>query len=44
MVTAQGQRPNVGINTGEAIEIPSVVTYSEFSDPDGNALGLYALP
>jgi len=44
MNAAQGQRTNVGINTGEAIEVPSVVTFSEFSDPDGNALGLYALP
>lgn len=44
MSAAQGQRTNVGINTGEAIEVPSVVTFSEFSDPDGNALGLYALP
>ncbi len=42
--TAQGQRADVGINTGEAIEIPNVVTFSEFTDPDGNAFGLYDLP
>ena len=34
----------VGINMGEAIAIPEVVTFSEFPDPDGNALGLYDLP
>jgi predicted enzyme related to lactoylglutathione lyase len=44
MSAAQSQRASVGLNTGEAIEVPSVVTFSEFSDPDGNALGLYALP
>lgn len=33
-----------GINSGEAITIPDVVTYSEFADPYGNSLGLYALP
>lgn len=44
MSAAQSQRAGVGLNTGEAIEVPSVVTFSEFSDPDGNALGLYALP
>lgn len=40
----QSQRADVGINTGEAIEIPNVVTFSEFVDPDDNALGLYDLP
>jgi len=40
----QIQRADVGINTGEAIEIPNVVVFSEFTDPDGNALGLYDLP
>ena len=34
----------VGINMGEAIAIPDVITFSEFSDPDRNALGLYELP
>jgi len=32
------------INMGEAIAIPDVITFSEFSDPNGNALGLYELP
>jgi predicted enzyme related to lactoylglutathione lyase len=41
---AQRRRAERGINTGEAIEIPGVVTYSEFSDPFGNPLGLYDLP
>ncbi|MGR3711696.1 MAG: VOC family protein [Shimia sp.] len=41
---AQAQRAEFGINTGEAIDIPTVVAFSEFSDPDGNALGLYDLP
>lgn len=40
----QSQRADVGINTGEPIEIPNVVAFSEFVDPDGNALGLYDLP
>lgn len=40
----QSQHADVGINTGDAIEIPNVVAFSEFADPDGNALGLYALP
>jgi predicted enzyme related to lactoylglutathione lyase len=34
----------VGINSGEAVEVPNVVSFSEFTDPDGNALGLYDLP
>ncbi|MGJ8535293.1 MAG: VOC family protein [Alphaproteobacteria bacterium] len=42
--TTQSQSADVGINTGEVIEIPSVVAFSEFVDPDGNALGLYDLP
>jgi len=44
MTAAQSARANAGIATGEAIEVPDVVTYSEFSDPFGNALGFYALP
>lgn len=44
MTAAQAARAKVGINTGEAIKIPNVVTFSEFTDPFGNALGLYALP
>jgi predicted enzyme related to lactoylglutathione lyase len=32
------------INSGEAIDVPGVVTYSEFNDPFGNNLGLYDLP
>ncbi|MGJ8616727.1 MAG: VOC family protein [Sulfitobacter sp.] len=44
MEAAQAARFEQGINTGEAIEIPGVVTYSEFTDPFGNALGLYDLP
>ena len=34
----------VSISMGEAIVIPNVITFSEFSDPDENALGLYELP
>ena len=44
MATAQAEWTARGIDTGEAIQIPDVVTYSEFTDPDGNALGLYDLP
>lgn len=44
MKAAQGVRSDRGIDTGEAIEIPGVVTYSEFADPFGNALGFYDLP
>lgn len=44
MKTAQGIRADTGIATGEAVEVPGVVTFSEFSDPFGNALGFYALP
>ncbi|WP_368183651.1 VOC family protein [Aestuariibius sp. HNIBRBA575] len=40
----QTQHADVGLQSGEAIEVPNVVTFSEFSDPDGNALGLYDLP
>lgn len=40
----QSQRADVGIDTGEAIEVPNVVVFSQFVDPDGNALGLYDLP
>lgn len=34
----------VGINMGEVVAIPDVITFSEFSDPDGTTLGLYELP
>jgi len=44
MGAAQSARSDRGIVTGEPIEIPGVVTYSEFADPFGNALGLYDLP
>lgn len=44
MAAAQRARTKVGITTGEAIEIPDVVTYSEFADPFGNGLGFYDLP
>lgn len=32
------------INIGDAIAIPDVVTFSEFTDPFGNALGFYSIP
>lgn len=41
---AQEARNAVGINTGEATVVPDIVTFSEFSDPDGNQLGFYSLP
>lgn len=44
MAVAQRARAEVDINTGEAINIPDTVTFSEFADPFGNALGLYDLP
>lgn len=44
MKAAQAARAGAGIDTGEAVEVPGVVTFSEFSDPDGNAIGFYALP
>lgn len=40
----QRESAKAGIATGDAIEIPDVVTFSEFADPDGNALGFYDLP
>ena len=40
----QGKNSDAGIATGEAVKIPGVVTFSEFVDPDGNALGFYDLP
>ncbi|MGJ8629155.1 MAG: VOC family protein [Sulfitobacter sp.] len=40
----QQEAAKTGIDTGEAIAVPEIVTFSEFSDPDGNALGLYSLP
>lgn len=44
IVETQRAGAEAGINTGEAMAIPDVITFSEFSDPDGNALGLYELP
>jgi predicted enzyme related to lactoylglutathione lyase len=44
IAAAQATLTSVGINSGEAIEVPGLVTFSEFTDPDGNALGLYDLP
>ena len=44
IAASQVRHANVGINSGEGIEIPNVVSFSEFTDPDGNALGLYDLP
>lgn len=34
----------VEINSGDAVIIPDIVTFSEFTDPFGNALGLYSVP
>jgi len=39
----QRESAQAGIETGEAIQIPNVVTFSEFADPDGYALGFYDL-
>lgn len=44
IAASQAEWADAGIDTGEAIQIPNVVTYSEFTDPNGNALGLYDLP
>lgn len=44
MATSQAEWAEAGIDTGEAIEVPDLITFSEFTDPDGNALGLYDLP
>ncbi len=44
MAEAQKEYAAIGIDTGDAIEVPAIVTYSEFTDPFGNALGLYDLP
>lgn len=44
IVASQAKWASAGIDTGEAIQVPDVVTYSEFTDPDGNALGVYDLP
>jgi len=44
IAASQSKWADAGIDTGEAIQIANVVTYSEFTDPDGNALGLYDLP
>ena len=44
MADAQASRAAAEIDTGQAIEVPGVVTFSEFADPDGNGLGFYQLP
>ncbi len=44
MAATQAAYAAKGIDTGEAIEVPAIVTYSEFTDPFGNQLGLYDLP
>lgn len=44
MAASQAAHAKANINSGKAIEVPGVVTYSEFNDPFGNALGLYDLP
>lgn len=44
IASSQTRWADAGIDTPEAIQVPNVVTYSEFTDPDGNALGLYELP
>jgi catechol 2,3-dioxygenase-like lactoylglutathione lyase family enzyme len=44
IAAAQAAHAGMDINSGQAIEIPGLVTFSEFTDPDGNALGLYDLP
>jgi hypothetical protein len=44
IAATQATHASLDINSGEAIDVPGLVTYSEFSDPDGNALGLYDLP
>ena len=44
MESAQAARAAHNIDTGEAVVVPAVVTFSEFTDPDGNGLGFYALP
>lgn len=40
----QGKILAKGIDTGEVIAVPDTVSFSEFTDPDGNALGLYSVP
>ncbi|WP_027834917.1 VOC family protein [Maritalea myrionectae] len=44
MDAAQAKYAERGIDVGEAIEVPGIVIYSEFTDPFGNQLGLYDLP
>ena len=44
IAATQATHASVDINSGKVIEVPGLVTYSEFYDPDGNALGLYELP
>lgn len=44
MAATQASYSEKGIDVGEAIEVPGVVIYSEFTDPFGNAMSLYDLP
>ncbi|TDQ67308.1 hypothetical protein ATL17_1318 [Maritalea mobilis] len=44
MAAAQASYAEKGIDVGEAIEVPGVVIYSDFTDPFGNAMSLYDLP
>lgn len=44
MAATQERLAKLGIDSGEAIEVPETVIYSEFADPYGNKLGFYALP
>ena len=44
IAATQATHASVAINSGKVIEVPGLVTYLEFYDPDGNALGLYDLP
>ncbi|MCF4099733.1 VOC family protein [Maritalea mediterranea] len=44
MDAAQAKFAEKGIDVGEAIEVPGIVIYSEFTDPFGNGMGLYDLP
>lgn len=44
IAATQATHASVAINSGKVIEVPGLVTYSEFYDLDGNPLGLYELP
>ena len=44
IASTQAVHAKANIDSGKAVEVPGVVTYSEFTDPFGNALGLYDLP